>query len=54
MINRKVLKENLSDYLFNQFLQSWPQDVNRDNARQGVGKNKRIKHLKMSITQKII
>ena len=39
MINPKVLTENLSDYLFNYFLQSWSQVVNRGNARQGVGKN---------------
>ena len=38
--NPKVMKANLADYLFHKFVYSWTDDISRDNARQGTGRNK--------------
>ena len=38
--NRRILKAKVSDHLFHKFLNSWTDDINRENARQGVGRNK--------------
>ena len=38
--NPKVMKANLADYLFHKFVNSWTDDISRDNARQGTGRNK--------------
>ena len=38
--NRRILKAKVSDHLFHKFLNSWTDDRNRENARQGVGRNK--------------
>ena len=38
--NPAVFKANLADYLYQKSLISWTEDINRDNARQGNGKNK--------------
>ena len=38
--NPAVFKANLADYLYQKFLISWTEDTDRDNARQGNGKNR--------------
>ncbi|MEW8547938.1 MAG: reverse transcriptase family protein, partial [Candidatus Thiodiazotropha sp.] len=40
MIHPAALKSRLSEYLLDRFIVSWSEDVHRDNARQGAGKNK--------------
>ena len=37
--NSRMLKATLSDYLFQNFVNSWTDDITRDNARQGTGRN---------------
>ena len=38
--NPLTLKANLTEYLTNKFLNSWTNDINRNNARRGSGQNK--------------
>ena len=38
--NPFTLKANLTEYLANKFLNSWTDDINRNNARRGSGQNK--------------
>ena len=38
--NSRMLKATLSDYLFQNFVNSWTDDVTRNNACQGTGRNK--------------
>ena len=38
--NPAILKRNLSDYLSQKFLDTWSEDVNRESARYGSGRNK--------------
>ena len=55
--NPKVMKANLGDYLFHKFVNSWTDDISRDNARQGTGRNKLRTYtgrLKVYIKPKII